>query len=81
MEHRYNEDIHGFGTAFNMASSFATVSEDDILATNEAVVPKNKRKRRNLACRCLLVGRSVFPHFFCDKDVKMQLTNLGNTFK
>ena len=80
MEHRYNEDIHGFGAGFNMASSFATVSEDDILATNEAVVPKNTRKGRNLACRCLLVGKRVFSHCFYDKDVKMQLTNLFNTF-
>ena len=64
-----------------MASSFASVSEDDTLATNEAVVPTNSRKRRNLARQGLLVGRRVFFHCFCDKDVKTQLTNLRNTFK
>ena len=80
MEHRYNEAIHGFGTGFNMASSFATMSEDDTLATNEAVVPTNSRKQRNLTRQCLLVGRRVFFHCFWDKDVKMQLTNLRNTF-
>lgn len=36
---------------------------------NEAVVPTNSRKRRNLARQGLLVGRRVFFHCFCDKDV------------
>ena len=38
-----------------MASGFATLSKDEILAVNEAAVPTSTRKRQNLACRCLLV--------------------------
>ena len=67
MEHRYNEAIHGFGTGFNMASSFETVSEDDTLATNEAFVPTNSRERRNLVRQGLLVGRRVFFTVFVTK--------------
>ena len=43
-----------------MASRFATVKEDTILAANEAVVP---RMPRNFACRCLLVGRTLCSYF------------------
>ena len=43
-----------------MASRFAIVKEDTILAANETVVP---RMPQNLACRCLLVGRTLFSYF------------------
>ena len=35
-----------------MASRFATVSKDKILAVNEAAALANTRRRQNLACRC-----------------------------
>ena len=37
-------DIHCFGTRFKMASRFATVSKDEILAVNEAAAPANTKK-------------------------------------
>ena len=37
-------DIHCFGTRFKMASRFATVSKDEILAVTEAAAPKNTKK-------------------------------------
>ena len=40
-----------------MASRFAIVSKDEILAVNEAGAPTNTKKETNLACRCFLVGR------------------------
>ena len=40
-----------------MASRFATVSKDKMLAVNEAAAPTIPRKRLNWACRCLLAGR------------------------
>ena len=44
-----------------MASRFAIVKEDTILAANETVVP---RMPQNLSCRCLLVGRTLFSYFY-----------------
>ena len=41
-----------------MASRFATVSKDEILAVNETAAPTNTKKQTNLACRCLLVVRN-----------------------
>ena len=43
-------DIHCFGTGFKMASRFATVSKDETT---------NTKKRQNLACWCLQVGRKI----------------------
>ena len=40
-----------------MASRFATVLKDEILAVTEQLRQKIPRKRQNLACRCLLLGR------------------------
>ena len=37
-------DIHCFGTRFKMASRFATVSKDEILAVTETAAPKNTKK-------------------------------------
>ena len=52
-----------------MASRFATVLKDKILAVNEAVAPaKLPRKRQNLACWCLLVGRKHFLIEFATKS-------------
>ena len=45
-----------------MASRLATVSKDKILEVTEAAAPKIPRKRQNLACRCLLLGRKKFYH-------------------
>ena len=53
-------DIHCFGTRFKVASRFTTVSKDELFAVTEAAAPKKPRKRQNLACRCLLVGRKKF---------------------
>ena len=44
-----------------MASRFATVKEHTILAANETLVP---RMPQNFACRCLLVGRTLFLYFY-----------------
>ena len=44
---RISLDIHCFGTGFKMASHFATVSKDEILAENEAAaqqIPKTGTK-------------------------------------
>ena len=41
--------IHCFGTAINMASRFATVSDDDILATNKSAIPTNNNTKFGLA--------------------------------
>ena len=38
-------DIHCFGTGFKMASRFATVSKEEILAINEAAAPTNTAKK------------------------------------
>ena len=43
-----------------MASRFATVSKDEILAVNETAAPTNTKNRQNWACRCLLVDRIFF---------------------
>ena len=53
-----------------MASRFATLLKDKILAVNEAVAPANliPRKRQNLACWCLLVGRKHFLIEFATKS-------------
>ena len=51
-----------------MVSRFATVLKDKILADNEAVAPANTRKRQNLACWCLLVGRKHFLIEFATKS-------------
>ena len=37
-------DIHCYGMGFRMASRFATVLKDEILAVNEAAVPTNTNK-------------------------------------
>ena len=44
-----------------MASRFAIVKEDTILAANETVV---RQMPQNLACRCLLVGRTLLSYFY-----------------
>ena len=41
---RISLDIHCFGTGFKMASHFATVSKDEILAENEAAAPTNTKR-------------------------------------
>ena len=52
-----------------MASRFATVSKDDILAVNEASAPTNtKKETQNLACRCLLLGRKKLLTEFAKKS-------------
>ena len=52
-----------------MASRFATVSKNKILAVTEAAAPKNtKKEKKNLACRCLLVGRKNFLAEFATKS-------------
>ena len=43
-----------------MASRFATISKDEILAVNETAAPTNTKNRQNWACRCLLVDRIFF---------------------
>ena len=48
-------------TGVNMASRFAIVKEDTILAANETVV---QRMPPNFDCRCLLVGRTLFSYFY-----------------
>ena len=53
-----------------MASRFATVSKDEILAVTEVAAPKIPRKRQNLACRCLLVGGKKFSRLICNKIVR-----------
>ena len=56
-----------------MASRFATVAKDKILAVNE---PKQLHqqipsgKRQNLACRCLLVDRKKFSYLIFNKMMK-----------
>ena len=56
-----------------MASRFATVAKDKILAVNE---PKQlyqqipSGKRQNLACRCLLVDRKKFSYLIYNKMMK-----------
>ena len=35
--------VHHFGTGINLVGRFATVSNDDILAINEALVPKKEK--------------------------------------
>ena len=45
---RISLDIHCFGTGFKMASHFATVSKDEILAENEAAAPTNTKKREKI---------------------------------
>ena len=42
---RISLDIHCLGMGFKMASRFATVSKDKILAENEAAAPTNTKKR------------------------------------
>ena len=55
-----------------MASRFATVSKDEILAVNEASAPTNtKKETQNLACRCLLLGRKKLLTEFAKKIIKM----------
>ena len=51
-----------------MASRFSTVSKDEILAVTEAAAPKIPRKRQNLACRCLLLGKKKFLTEFATKS-------------
>ena len=45
-----------------MASRFATVSKDEILAVNEAAVPANTKKETKFGLSALLVGRKKFSH-------------------
>ena len=35
--------VHHFGTGINLVGRFVTVSNDDILAINEALVPKKEK--------------------------------------
>ena len=53
-----------------MASRFATVSKEEILAINKAAAPTNTAKKETkLACRCLLVGRkNIFVTEFAAKS-------------
>ena len=43
-----------------MASRFATVLIDKILAVNQAAALADTRKRQDLACQCLLVSGRKF---------------------
>ena len=43
-----------------MASRFATVSKDEILAVNEAAVPTNTKKETKFGLSVLLVGGKKF---------------------
>ena len=54
-----------------MASLFATVSEAEILAVNEAAASTNTKKRQNLACWRLLVVEKKVLTDFAKKIIKM----------
>ena len=61
-----------------MASGFATLSKDEILAVNEAAAPTSTRKRQNLACRCLLVCIKKFLAEFESKSKQNYPRNTVN---
>ena len=51
-----------------MASRFATVSKDEILAVNEAAAPTNTKKQTKFGLS-VFTGRYNF-FFFCNKIIK-----------